>query len=197
MASKLEEINDPELREAIKEACESQYSGWLYGGSAVKAETKSQISDVMRELQGRKREAEQMRESLALRMSAMGLGMSDIPSLPDKITRESMEKYRDEMQRYSDKIRVESERQHNPHFQEITRNLSKGSGGLVCPVCGEGDHGNKGARNIPICYMNWKHGGLGPIQLVKPEDVKDWKPPKKKPKIKSFTFKEPDGVVRK
>lgn len=193
MASKLEE--SPEFQKALNEACEKQYRGWLYGGKGVKAETKSQIDGVMRELQGRKREAEMMRESLALRASAMGFHMPDIPSLPDEITRESMEKYREEIQRHSDRIRAEAERQRNKHFQEINRNLSRGSGGLVCPVCGEGDHGNR-MNSKPYCFMNAKHRGLGPIPLMSPEKAKDWKPPEK-PKSQSFTFKEPDGVVRK
>ncbi len=194
MANKLEE--SPEFLEALNEACEKQYSGWLYGGSAVKAETKSQIEGVMREIQGRRREAEQMRASLALRASAMGFHMPNIPSLPDEITRESMEKYRKEIQAHSDRIKAESERQRNPHFQEITRNLRKDSGGLICPVCGEGDHGNR-MNGKPVCMMNAKHGGLGPVPLMSSEKVKDWKPPKKKSKPQSYTFKEPDGVVRK
>ncbi len=186
----------PEFQAALNEACEKQYSGWLYGGSAVKAKDKSKIDGVMREIQGRKREAESMRESLALRASAMGFHMPDIPSLPDEITRESMEKYRGEMQGHSDRIWAEAERQRNPHFQEIKRNLSKVSGGLICPICGEGNHGNR-MNGKPVCMMNAKHNGLGPMQLMTAKKAKEWKPPKKKSKPQSYTFKEPDGVVRK
>ena len=195
----LEKIEDPpEFLEALNEACEAHNRDWLYGGSAVKTETKSQIDGVMREIQHKKREAERMRESLALRATAMGFHMPNIPSLPDEITLESMKKYREEMQRHSDRIRNEAERQSNKAYQEITQSLRKrrGSSGLVCPMCGEGDHGNRMGTK-PVYMMNNKHKGLGSIILVKPEDVKDWKPPKKKPKSKSYTFKEPDGVVRK
>ncbi len=192
MANKLEE--SPEFQTALNEACEKQYSGWLYGGSAVKAKDKSKIDGVMREIQHKKREAERMRESLALRASAMGLHMPDIPSLPDEITPESMEKYHVEIAGYSDRIRAETERKMNKHFQEITRSLSRGSGGLVCPVCGEGDHGNR-MNGKPVCMMNAKHKGLGSIPLMTPEKAKDWKLPKKKQKSQSFTFKEVDGGV--
>lgn len=195
MANNLED--SPEFLEALNEACEGHYRDYLYGGTAINAKTKSQIDGVMREIQGRKQEAEQMRESLALAVSAMGFHTS-IPSLPDEITRESMEKYSEEIQRYSDKIRTEAERQSNQSYQEITRSLRKrhGSSGLICPMCGEGDHGNR-MNGKPVCMMNAKHKGLGSILLVKPEQVKNWKSPKKPAKIKNYTFKEPDGVMRK
>lgn len=188
-------MDSPEFQAALNEACEKQYRGWLYGGEGVKAETKSQIEDVMSDLQGRKREAEILRESLALRASATGFHMPDIPSLPDEITRESMKKYHKEIQVYSDKIRAEAERQRNKHFQEITRNLSRVSGGLVCPVCGAGDHGNR-MNGKPICMMNAKHRGLGPIPLMTPEKAKEWKPPEKPVTTRSYTFIEPEGVTR-
>lgn len=187
----------PEFKSALKEACDSQYREWLYGGSTVKAEDKSKIDGVMREVQGRRREAEAMRESLALRATAMGFHMPNIPSLPDKITPDSMEKYHKEMQAYSGRIRAEAEMQRNPHYQEITKNLKSrhGSSGLVCPMCGEGDQGNR-MNGKPVCMMNAKHKGLGPIVLVRPEQVKNWKQPKKPLKPKSYTFEEPDGVTR-
>jgi len=196
MANKLEA--SPEFQAALNEACEKQYSGWLYGGSAVKAKDKSKIEGVMREIQHRKREAEQMRESLALRASAMGFHMPDIPSLPDEITLESMEKYREEMQGYSDRIRTEAKRQSNKHFQEITRDLKhrSGSSGLICPMCGEGDHGKR-MNGKPVCMMNAKHAGLGPVPLMTPEKAKEWKPPRKPAKRGSYTFNEPEGVLRK
>lgn len=76
----------------------------------------------------------------------------------------------------------------NPHVRQITeasREASRrkhGSGGLVCPVCGEGDHGNR-ANGKPVCYMNSKHkakGVDGPVPLMSPEKAKDWSPPPKK-----------------
>ena len=188
----------PEFRKALEEACNGQYREWLYGGAAIKAKDRSKIDGVMKEVQGRRREAEALRKSLALRASAMGMHMPNIPSLPDEITRESMEKYHKEMQGYSDRIRAEAERQRNEHYQEITRDLKRrsGSSGLVCPMCGENDHGNR-MNGKPVCMMNAKHKGLGPLVLVKPEQVKDWKRPKKPVKAGSYTFNEPEGVTRK
>ena len=190
----------PEFQKALNEVCEGQYSGWLYGGSAVKAKTKSQIENVMKQIQYQKRAAEDMRESLALRMSAIGFNMPDVPDLPDEITRESMSRYSKVMRKYSSKIRAEAERVANPHFREIARGLkSRQSSGSVCPVCGEGDHGNR-VDGKPYCYMIDKHkakGVNGSVPLMTPEKAKDWKPPPKKSKPKSYTFMEPDGVVRK
>ncbi len=198
MASKLEE--SPEFQAALNEACEKQYTGWLYGGSAVKAETKSQISDVMKKIQQNKREAEKMRESLALRATARDFNITDIPKLPDEITPESMATYHKGMQAYTRKTWAEVERRTNIHVREIDAIYKRKYGSkssLVCPLCGEGDHGNR-TQGKPVCLMNWKHKGRGvdgPVPLMTPEKAKEWKPPEK-PKTKSFTFKEPDGVVR-
>ncbi|GAG44180.1 unnamed protein product, partial [marine sediment metagenome] len=150
-----------------------------------------------KQIQGRKRESERLRESLALRATAMGMHMSGIPRFPNEITMESMDRYRDEMKGYSDKIRVEFERQRNKHFQEITRNLRKRDGyiSLVCPKCGEDDHGNR-MNGKPYCFMNTKHGGLGPVPLMTPEKAKDWKPPTKKFKKKDSWELDTSDIVR-
>ena len=179
----------PEFRKALEEACDRQYGEWLYGGG-VKVKERSQIEEVMKE------HTEAMRKSLALRASAAGMNMAGMPELPEEVTFESMEKYRAEMEAYSKRIRAEAERQGNEHYREITRELRKRGGysGLICPVCGEEDHGNK-MNGKPVCMMNAKHGGLGPVPLMSPEKAREWKPPEK-PKARSYTFDEPDGVVK-
>ena len=78
----------------------------------------------------------------------------------------------------------------NPVMREITENIRRkhGSSGLVCPVCGEGNHGNK-INGKPYCFMNSKHkakGVDGPVPLMTPEKANDWKPPQKK-----FKFRMP------
>ncbi|GAI93495.1 unnamed protein product [marine sediment metagenome] len=88
----------------------------------------------------------------------------------------------------------------DPAMREIMENLRKkhDSGGLVCPVCGEGDHGNK-MNGKPICYMNSKHkakGVNGPVPLMTPEKAKDWKPPAKKPKFKEQWELDEDEIVK-
>lgn len=89
----------------------------------------------------------------------------------------------------------------SPHMREITENLRRknDSRGLVCPVCGERDHGNR-INGKPYCFMNAKHkakGVEGPVPLMTPEKAEEWRPPKKLKKPRSFTFNEPDGVTRK
>ncbi|GAH68856.1 unnamed protein product, partial [marine sediment metagenome] len=60
--------------------------------------------------------------------------------------------------------------------------------GLVCPVCGEGDEGNR-MNGKPWCMKC-----NAPLMTV--EKAADWVKPEK-PKRKSYTFNEPNGVVRK
>lgn len=85
----------------------------------------------------------------------------------------------------------------DPVMRDITKNLERkhGFSGLICPVCGERDHGNKD-RGKPVCYMNWKHNGLGSVLLVKPEEVEDWEPPKKKPTFKESWELDDDDIMK-
>lgn len=161
---KLEEIENPELRAAITEACEKQYRGHLYGGGYAKAHSKDIIAGTMEEMQRQ---------------------------------REAIEAKVEGIRSHAEQVRREATMRANPYIREITANLKRkyGSVGLVCPVCGEGDHRNR-MNGKPVCMMNAKHKGLGPIPLMTLEKAREWKPPEK-PKIKSFTFKELDGVVRK
>lgn len=89
----------------------------------------------------------------------------------------------------------------SPHMREITENLRRrnDSQGLICPICGERDHGNR-INGKPYCLMYSKHrakGVDGPVPLMTPKKAKDWKPPRKRKVPRSFTFNEPDGVTRK
>lgn len=192
----------PEFKQALNKACEKRYRDYLYGGPGIKAKTKSQIEGIMKGVQGRReKKSEKLRESLALRAATTGFGLFDVPSLPDEINPKSIERYHGKMQRYSRKVKVEAERRSNPHNREIRKTLSLrhgSSGGLVCPVCGEGNHGNQ-ISGKPYCFMNAKHkqkGVDGPVPLMTPEKAKEWKPPSKTPR-KSYTFNEPEGVTRK
>ena len=100
--------------------------------------------------------------------------------------------------REAELVKLQSGWMRNPHMREITGNLKRKQkfSGLVCPVCGGGDKGNT-VNGKPVCYMNAKHRGLGPIPLMTAEKAKDWKPPEKKKPKRSYTFNAPDGVVRK
>lgn len=85
----------------------------------------------------------------------------------------------------------------DPAMREITETLRRkhGSGGLICPVCGEGDHGNR-LNGKPYCYMNAKHNGLGPIPLMTPEKAAEWEPPVKKPSFRESWELGDDKVLR-
>ena len=109
-----------------------------------------------------------------------------------------MEKH-EEYMRQAELIRQQTRFMTNPAMRQITGTLKRKhrAGGLICPVCGEGDHGNR-LNGKPVCYMNSKHkakGVDGPVPLTTPEKAKEWKP-SKKPKSKSLTFKEPEEVMR-
>ena len=87
----------------------------------------------------------------------------------------------------------------DPHMREITANLKRKNGlvDLVCPVCGEGDNGNR-MNDIPICFMNAKHkakGVDGPVPLMTPEKAKDWKPPRKRPTLQEL-IEESTGILK-
>ena len=119
-------------------------------------------------------------------------------------TMEEMQRQRKEIEdksvnyrRHADQVRMEALAKVG-HMGEISKNLRRryGSDDMICPVCGEGSHGNK-MNGKPYCFMNAKHRGLGSIPLMTPEKAKDWKPPVKPVKRGSYTFKELDGVVRK
>lgn len=79
----------------------------------------------------------------------------------------------------------------NPHMRQITETLKRkhSAGGLVCPVCGEGDEGNR-MNGKPWCMKC-------NVPLMTKEKAKSWVKPPEKPKPKSYTFNETDGVVRK
>lgn len=100
-----------------------------------------------------------------------------------------MEKHGEYMQQ-AELMREQARFMTNPHMREITETLRKkhGSGGLVCPVCGGGDDGNR-MNGKPWCFeCN--------VPLMTVEKAADWVKPEK-PKPWSFTFNEPDGVVKK
>lgn len=113
----------------------------------------------------------------------------------NEIHQEMMEKYGDYIKQ-AKQLRFLS----NPHAREITANLKKkhGSSGLICPCCGEGDHGNiiNGKR---VCYMTSKHkakGIDGPVLLMSPEKAEDWEPPKKTVMPKEMWELNKEEIVR-
>lgn len=95
--------------------------------------------------------------------------------------RKEIEAKFEDIKRRGDQVRYEAMIMANPHMREITANLKRKqpSSGLICPVCGDGDHGNR-VNGKPYCFMKAKHEGLGRILLMTPEKAKDWKTPTKR-----------------
>lgn len=114
--------------------------------------------------------------------------------------RKEIEAKADDIRKHAEQVRKEAKIRSNPHMREIGEIYRRkhGSGGLICPLCGERDHGNR-MGNTPICYNIFEHkkkGVDGPVPLMTAEKAKGWKPPAKK-----HRFKEPyelgdDEIVR-
>jgi len=88
----------------------------------------------------------------------------------------------------------------NSHMRQITENLKRKQevSGLVCPVCGGGDKGNR-VNGKPVCYDVKKHKAKdvdGPVPLMSPEKAEEWKPPGKKPKFREPWELGDDDVVK-
>jgi len=78
----------------------------------------------------------------------------------------------------------------DPHLHEITESLRKRyrvDGGLVCPSCGDTDHGNRMGKKPWCIKCN--------LPLMSAEKAAAWVKP---PPSKKFPlgFNEPEGVVR-
>ena len=92
--------------------------------------------------------------------------------------REEIEVTVEETRRHADRTRREAMIMLNPHMREITANfkIKGGPSGLVCPVCGEGDHGNRMNGKAWCVKCN--------VPLITVEKAEEWKPPKKKFKLR-------------
>ena len=122
-----------------------------------------------------------------------------IVSSKDKIadTMEEMQRQRREIEEKVAEARVHAERRReemrimgDPHLREITESLRKRNrveGGLVCPKCGDTDHGNR-MNGKPYCMKC-------NLPLMSAEKAAEWVKPQV-PKRASRTFNEPEGVTR-
>ena len=76
------------------------------------------------------------------------------------------------------------------HLREITENLRRAhaaGSGLVCPSCGDGDHGNRMGKKPWCMKCN--------LPLMKSEKAAKWIKPQQ-PKKFTRGYEEPDGMVR-
>lgn len=119
-------------------------------------------------------------------------------------TMEEIQQQREEIENKVEEFRVEARRirrESHPHMREILASLKRrslkksGGSGLICPACGEGDHGNR-MNGKPVCMMSSKHRGLGPVLLVSPKKAKEWKFPDKKVGYKESWELSDNEIVR-
>ena len=91
-----------------------------------------------------------------------------------------------EAKRMREDVRIRSD----PHLREITEKLRRAhaaGSGLVCPSCGDGDHGNRMGKKPWCMKCN--------LPLMKLEKAAKWIKPQQ-PKKFNRGFEEPDGMVR-
>ena len=130
--------DSPEFQKALKDACDKQWGNWLYGGGFKKSSRRNVEKDLAR-IQEIKDSAEAKAE--AAKMKA------------------------EQLRREAEELR----RKNNPMLRRITATLSEKSVlkvGLICPLCGEPDKGNK-INKTPSCLKC-------NVALVTPKQVKDW-----------------------
>lgn len=89
------------------------------------------------------------------------------------------------------RLRRESKFITDPHLREITENLRRKDGavGLICPICGDRDHGNT-VNGRPSCLKCR-------APLMTAEKAASWVKPMKLVKSSGYTFIEPEGTVKR
>lgn len=85
----------------------------------------------------RHRAESQMRGGFGMFSSPM------MPSLPENPTREDLDRYRQDVDAYSERIRGQAQMMNDPMIQRGMERFNTSTGGLKCPQCGEEDHRNK------------------------------------------------------
>lgn len=145
----------PEFQEALKKACDEELNSWLFGDRRkAKAAEKlpPSVQEAMKEAGKIKRQAESMRHRAESQMLG-GFGMFPspmLPSLPENSSREDLDRYRTEMDAYSERVRSQAQMMSDPMIQRGMERFANPSQGLHCSNCGDSDHGNK-MNGVPWC----------------------------------------------
>lgn len=135
----------PKFQRALKEAADEQWRSWLYGGGFKKAPHR-EVEEDLRKIQEVKQASQKRVEEVRRRAR--------------------------EVQRRAEDARKRAEelrRMHNPMLKRITETLEAEDVlklGLVCPVCGEGDKGNR-MNKRPWCFKC-------NVPLIRPNRVARW-----------------------
>lgn len=203
------EQQSPEHLKALNEAAEQAHREYLFGGIGAVAMNLADVEETLRNIHDRRRELEEeigldavKRKVKSIKVKAKYLrkqasSMSRYLPRSREPSPDWMSMTPEEIKEAEEKIRRDSRMQTHPYHVEVKGNLKRkhGSGSsLVCPVCESGDHGNR-MGGKPVCMMNARHKGLGPIPLMSPEEAEEWEPPVKG-KPSRLTFVEPEGVLR-
>ena len=130
--------DSPEFQNALKEACDNQWQTWLYGGVAKKSSKRNVEKDLNR--------IQQIKQDAQMKVDAV-------------------EKKADSIRKKSEELR----RLHDPSLKRITENykLKNDIQGviLVCPKCGDSDHGNK-MNGKPWCMSKNCNVELVPVKKI-------------------------------
>ena len=173
----------PEFQEARQKACEAEYNAYVFGDrrkakaaeklSPSVAKVLKDVERVKKQAEEQRRRAETMMASAKSRMPAMPMmGMFPtpvMPTLPEVPTQEDIEKYREQVDTYSQTLRNQAQLMQDPSIQRGMERFSLPSQGLICPECGDVDHGNR-MDKTPWCIKcncalespNKKHGKKQP-----------------------------------
>jgi hypothetical protein len=139
-------MNSPEFQKALKEACENQWLNWFYGGE-LKTVPRQDVEESLKDLQWVKEKAQRSVEEAKRRAG-------DVKS--------RVEKRQSEIKETAEELR----RLNNPILRRAMENLKVSKVDLVCPICGEGDKGNR-MNGKPWCSMC-------KVQLIKYKVAEKW-----------------------
>ena len=150
----------PEFQAALDKACEAEYNTYLFGDRR-KAKTAEKLPESVREALKEsnriRREAEAMRHRAESQMHGSMGGMFStptMPSLPDNPSREDGDRYRAEVDTYTQQVRNQSQMMSDPSIQRGLERFKMSNQGLQCPECHDVDHNNRmmqGGKSIPYC----------------------------------------------
>ena len=163
-------MSSPEFQRALREAADEQWRSWLYGGGYVKAK-REDVPKVLDEIKRAKEKAGEIkREAKSLRRRMKGrMARARAMAAARGITPVSFENMSpEEMREWGERQRREAEFRTNPQVKRIEEDLRERAVkvGLVCPECGDSDHGNR-MNGRPWCLRC-------NVPLMEPSKVGKW-----------------------
>lgn len=160
----MSELELSDLNEEAREAAEKAYRAFLYGDE-IEFNGDLTLGEKLETIQNLKRRRDQDLRSRDIKLQTNQPKSPDVGMMPPQATdlmemniktpeeaREAIESYK----RYQDLIERRADRDLEPR-ERILENLGrkhgykKSNGNLICPMCGDGDYGNK-SGSTPWCF---------------------------------------------